>query len=209
MLVITLERRYACRDGLDWVFTDGSATLLGMATIAIDRHFKHRGDANPYDPQDVPYFSERRRRQRKRDSSGPTSMACLVNRLSVHLVECRVLHGTLPRLEPCSVKVALTVRRGRGGGNAIPLPDWVVLDHPELPLTNKEAERALRHWVIAQRIAMGTRTAQGTRAFALLASVIETYRKRAASPWTYLDLAAGIRQRHKGLPAPPLPLPAT
>ena len=34
---------------------------------------------------------------------------------------------------------------------------WVVLDHPELPLTNNEAERALRHWVIARRIGMGTR----------------------------------------------------
>jgi len=84
---------------------------------------------------------------------------------------------------------------------------WVVLDHPELPLTNNEAERALRHWVIARRIGMGTRTAQGTRAFALLASVIETGRKRAVSPWTYL--AEVIRQRRKGLPAPPLPLPAT
>ncbi len=83
---------------------------------------------------------------------------------------------------------------------------WVVLDHPELPLTNNEAERALRHWVIARRIGMGTRTAQGTRAFALLASVIETCRKRHASPWDYL--AEVVRQRRRGLPAPPLPLPA-
>lgn len=83
---------------------------------------------------------------------------------------------------------------------------WVVLDHPELPLTNNEAERALRHWVIARRIGMGTRTPQGTRAFALLASVIETCRKRSASPWPYL--AAVIRQRRQDLPAPPLPLPA-
>jgi hypothetical protein len=84
---------------------------------------------------------------------------------------------------------------------------WVVLDHPELPLTNNEAERALRHWVIARRIGMGTRTPQGTRVFALLASVIETCRKRHVSPWPYL--AEVLRQRRKGLPAPPLPLPAT
>jgi transposase len=82
---------------------------------------------------------------------------------------------------------------------------WVPLDHPELPLTNNEAERALRHWVIARRIGMGTRTAQGTRAFALLASVIETCRKRNASPWDYL--AEVVRQRRRGMPAPPLPLP--
>jgi transposase len=84
---------------------------------------------------------------------------------------------------------------------------WVVLDHPELPLTNNEAERALRHWVIARRIGMGTRTAQGTRAFAHLASVIETCRKRGASPWAYL--AEVIRLRRQGLQAPPLPSSAS
>lgn len=82
---------------------------------------------------------------------------------------------------------------------------WVVLDHPELPLTNNEAERALRHWVIARRISQGTRTAQGTRAFANLASIIDTCRKRSASPWPYL--AEVLRQRRKGLPAPALPAP--
>jgi transposase len=73
---------------------------------------------------------------------------------------------------------------------------WVVLDHPDLPLTNNEAERALRHWVIARRIGMGTRTDEGTRAFANLASVIETCRKRGRSPWPYL--AEVIRQRRQG-----------
>jgi hypothetical protein len=80
---------------------------------------------------------------------------------------------------------------------------WVVLDYPWLPLTNNEAERALRHWVIARRISYGTRTEQGSRAFALTISVIETCRKRGVSPWPYL--ADVIRQRRKGLPAPPLP----
>lgn len=37
--------------------------------------------------------------------------------------ERRVLHGALPRLERCAVKVARTVLRGRGGGNVTPLPD--------------------------------------------------------------------------------------
>lgn len=36
----------------------------------------------------------------------------------------------------------------------------VVLDHPELPPTHTEAERALRHCVIARRIGMGARTPQ-------------------------------------------------
>ncbi|MGA8010493.1 MAG: IS66 family transposase [Thiomonas sp.] len=80
---------------------------------------------------------------------------------------------------------------------------WVVLDYPWLPLTNNEAERALRHWVIARRIGNGTRTAQGSLAFANLASIIETCRKRSVSPWPYL--AEVIRQRRQGLPAPALP----
>ena len=87
------------------------------------------------------------------------------------------------------------------------LNDWdtfrVMLDHPELPLTNKAAERALRHWVIAQSISPGTRTPEGTHAFSLLASVIETCRQRNVSPWPYL--AEVVRQRRRDRPAPALP----
>jgi hypothetical protein len=50
---------------------------------------------------------------------------------------------------------------------------WIVVAHPHLPLTNNEAERALRHWVIARRLSQGTRTEQGSRVVALLASVID------------------------------------
>jgi transposase len=83
---------------------------------------------------------------------------------------------------------------------------WVVLDHPELPLTNNLAERALRHWVIARRISYGTRNAQGSRAVCLLASVIETCRQRGHSPWTFI--AETLRERRKGNPAPILPAAA-
>lgn len=77
---------------------------------------------------------------------------------------------------------------------------WVALDHPELPLTNNEAERALRHWVIARRIGYGTRNAQGSRCVALLASVIETCRQRERSPWGFL--AHALPERRRGRPAP-------
>jgi hypothetical protein len=80
---------------------------------------------------------------------------------------------------------------------------WTVLAHPHLPLTNNEAERLLRHWVILRRISHGTRTEQGSRALALLASVIETCRKREVLPWPYL--AQVIAERRKGHPVPPLP----
>jgi hypothetical protein len=72
---------------------------------------------------------------------------------------------------------------------------WSVLKYPWLPLTNNEAERALRHWVIVRRISQGTRTQEGTRVFALLASVIETCRKHGISFWHYLrDPIAGAAQ---------------
>jgi transposase len=76
---------------------------------------------------------------------------------------------------------------------------WVVQQFPWLPLTHNEAARALRHWVIARLISHGTRTEEGALAFGLLASVIETCRKRGISPWSYLA------QRGKGNPAFPLP----
>jgi transposase len=81
---------------------------------------------------------------------------------------------------------------------------WAVLADPSLPLTNNLAERALRHWVIARRISYGTRTPQGSRAFALLASVIDTCRLRGADPWGYL--ASVLEHRRQGKTPPPLPL---
>ena len=83
---------------------------------------------------------------------------------------------------------------------------WIVVAHPYLPLTNNDAERALRHWVIARLLSQGTRTEQGSRAFALLASVIDTCRCRNLLPWPYL--AQVIAERRKGNPAPPLPAAA-
>jgi len=90
------------------------------------------------------------------------------------------------------------------------LNDWEaifrVLENPHWPLTNNEAERALRHWVILRRISYGTRTPVGSRTFALLASLIDTCRKRNVSPWPYL--AEVIACGRRGQPAPLLPAPA-
>jgi transposase len=80
---------------------------------------------------------------------------------------------------------------------------WTVLAHPHRPLTNNQAERLLRHWVMSRRLSQGTRTEPGRRALALLASVIETCRKRDVLPWPYL--AQVIAERRKGNPVPPLP----
>jgi hypothetical protein len=87
------------------------------------------------------------------------------------------------------------------------LNDWEaifrVLDHPAWPLTNNEAERALRHWVILRKMTQGTRSVQGSRALALFASVFTTCRLRNSSPLLYLRDA--ILRRRQGLTLPDLP----
>ena len=69
------------------------------------------------------------------------------------------------------------------------LNDWgaviAFVADPNLPPTNNDAERALRHAVIARRISFGTRTDEGSRFYAAGLSVIDTCRRRGADPWTY------------------------
>jgi transposase len=87
------------------------------------------------------------------------------------------------------------------------LNDWdavvaFVFD-PTLPPTNNEAERALRHAVIARRISFGTRTDEGSRFYAAGLSVIDTCRKRGVETWAYArGLIAAARAN---LPAPQIP----
>ncbi len=87
------------------------------------------------------------------------------------------------------------------------LNDWdamvAFVTHPELPVTNNLAERALRHAVIARRIGFGTRSTEGSLAYAALLSVIETCRLRSINPWTFI--AQVITKRRKGLDAPLFP----
>lgn len=87
------------------------------------------------------------------------------------------------------------------------LYDWDVIlrpvAEPHLPLSNNAAEQALRHWVISRRISYGTRSSSGSRAYALLASVIETCRRRSTSSWQFLGTV--IAAARQGLPLPALP----
>lgn len=84
--------------------------------------------------------------------------------------------------------------------------DWdavvAFVRHPELPPTNNEAERALRHAVIARRIGFGTRTSEGSLAYSSLLSVIETCRLRQINPWTYIAEVIGLAR--KGISPPTL-----
>jgi len=87
------------------------------------------------------------------------------------------------------------------------LNDWgaviAFVTDPSLPPTNNDAERALRHAVIARRISYGTRTDEGSRFYAAGLSVIDTCRKRGVEPWEYArDLIAAARAN---LPIPIIP----
>ncbi len=88
------------------------------------------------------------------------------------------------------------------------LNDWdaivAFVKNPELPPTNNEAERALRHAVISRRISQETRTSEGSRAYSALLSVIETCRLRKVNPWDYI--AEGIAFGRKGMNPPPIPV---
>lgn len=88
------------------------------------------------------------------------------------------------------------------------LRDWdavvAFVYNPRLPPTNNEAERALRHAVIARRISYGTRTTEGSLAYCSLLSVIETCRLRQVDPWSYIAQVIAIGR--KGILPPPIPL---
>ncbi len=89
------------------------------------------------------------------------------------------------------------------------LNDWdavvaFVFD-PTLPPTNNDAERALRHAVIARRISFGTRTDEGSRFHAAALSVVDTCRKRGVETWSYV--ASLIAAARAGLPLPAIPEP--
>jgi transposase len=88
------------------------------------------------------------------------------------------------------------------------LNDWdavvAFVKNPELPPTNNEAERALRHAVIARNIGFGTRTKEGSWAYSSLLSVIETCRLREINPWIYI--ASVLALARQGLSPPPFPV---
>ncbi len=78
----------------------------------------------------------------------------------------------------------------------------------DLPPTNNDAERALRHAVISRRISFGTRTEEGSAGYAAALSVSETCRKRNARPWDFITrLIAAARRDDDCRPSRPAPEP--
>lgn len=88
------------------------------------------------------------------------------------------------------------------------LYDWAIIfrpvQDPFLPLTNNAAEQALRHWVISRQISHGTRTPVGTRVFTVLASVVETCRRRGALPRHFISKVIAAARLNQALPCLPV-----
>jgi len=83
---------------------------------------------------------------------------------------------------------------------------FAVLRNPDLPLTNNIAEQALRPMVIMRKISHGSKTPEGSRTVALLASVYDTLRVRRADVSLYISQV--FKSRRSGRPSPPLPAPS-
>jgi hypothetical protein len=98
----------------------------------------------------------------------------------------------------------------RAALNALPAEDWEFAEwrarprnperlgggrrfrqRPNLPPTNNDAERALRHAVIARRTSFGTRTDEGSRFYAAALNVVDICRKRGASTSSSLSDLVG------------------
>ena len=63
----------------------------------------------------------------------------------------------------------------------------LVLDYPEIPLDNNLSERGLRKVVIKRKISNGTRVKNGTKAWDVFLSVLETCEKNHVSFYEYLQ----------------------
>ena len=92
------------------------------------------------------------------------------------------------------------------------LNDWdaviAFVANPLLSPTNNDAERALRHAVIARRIGFGTRTDEGSRFYAAGLSVIDTCRKRGVDPWSHGRNLIAAARKGSSLPAIPAQIAA-
>ncbi len=62
----------------------------------------------------------------------------------------------------------------------------LVLDFPDIPLHNNESERAVREYVIKRKISNGTRTKEGTQAWEVFLSLVDTCRKNEVDFYQYV-----------------------
>ncbi len=82
-------------------------------------------------------------------------------------------------------------------------PLTLFLDDPEIPLTNNEAERAVRGPVRGRKVHYGSHSEQGARVAAVLYSLLETCRLLGVNPNDWLIV--GLRRARADRSAVTLP----
>ena len=115
-------------------------------------------------------------RTRHRWESGDIGDALYLNRLN--RIRCRFNHW----LEKGAKQIP--IQRYRGGCRKLKDHSqslWLFLTNPKIPLTNNEAERCLRGFVIQRKISYGTTSDAGDKFRDRLHSLIETCKKRQIS----------------------------
>jgi uncharacterized small protein (DUF1192 family) len=148
----------------------------GLCWVHEERHFKklrpffeaHQKLVDDFRSEIWEYFD-----RLKAYAAAPTSE--LKQELSASfddLFSCVTGYGELDR------RIALTLQKKR--------ELLLVLDFPEVPLDNNEAERAVREYVIKRKISNGTRTNDGTRAWEVFLSLVDTCRKNDVNFYDYL-----------------------
>lgn len=84
---------------------------------------------------------------------------------------------------------------------------FTFLEHPHIPATNHEAERAIRPAVVNRKVFGGNRTEAGARAQEVLCSVLRTCQQRACDAYDYI--ANVLRTPFRlGQPITPIAMPA-
>jgi transposase len=80
-----------------------------------------------------------------------------------------------------------------------------VLEEPELPTSNNQAEQQFRYLAILRQITYGSKSEEGCRALALTASVVDTMLQLGCDAYKYLATVFDLRR--KGSDPPPMPFP--
>ena len=101
----------------------------------------------------------------------------------------------LARIQAWCVGVACTPGSGLAKGNRVHVAPLVeghslFLEHPDVPLDNNGAERAMRGPVVGRKNYYGSRLRRGTEVAAVFYSLIESAKLARVEPAEYLRRAA-------------------
>jgi transposase len=115
------------------------------------------------------------------------------------IIRIKLLMECLTNVDAKNEKVRAYAREVVNDNQAI----FRVLKEPDFPLTNNAAEQALRPLVILRKISYGSKTEEGSRSIAMLASAVETVRLRGYPIWSFFSSL--FKARRSGCSPPPLP----